>query len=433
MKNKTLFTILGILLLLAIALGAYWYVFLYNQNTEVQPTETPQNGFAPLSRPSTNKPTGTTTPETNTNQSTTTQPIIRIPTLRLLSNTPVGGYGASTTASTTIIHWVDRGRGNIYEARGNSLIVTTLPNTILPRMYASVWNKNATTFIGSMLGDSSSEPTTVYAELLLRATSTKKSGTSTPVMASTETSLTPFDLKGKNLPDNMIAYASSPKKDRIFMLLNEAGHGIGYISTFDGKNVTQLFTTPLTQVNIEWPEENTIAVTTKGAADQNGFLYFVNIKTGIWSKILGPLPGLSTRVSHDAKNVIVSVAGNIQNVLTSIYSVQQHKGNDAIIRTLADKCVWGNFYKDLVYCATPSQPVQATYPDDWYTGTVSSIDKIWQVNATTGEVHLVSSIVDQSDRLIDGFNLGLDSKDAFLFFMNKNDLSLWSLDLVAAH
>jgi hypothetical protein len=74
---------------------------------------------------------------------------------------------------------------------------------------------------------------------------------------------------------------------------------------------------------------------------------------------------------------------------------------------------------------------RATYPDDWYKGTVSFVDKIWQVSATTGEVHLISSIVDTSDRIIDAFNLGLDEKDRFLIFMNKNDLSLWSLDLTA--
>jgi hypothetical protein len=87
----------------------------------------------------------------------------------------------------------------------------------------------------------------------------------------------------------------------------------------------------------------------------------------------------------------------------------------------------------MVYCAVPSQPIKAIYPDDWYKGTISFIDKIWQSNATTGEIKLISSIVDTSDRVIDAFNLGLDPKDDFLIFMNKNDLSLWSLDLVSGN
>jgi hypothetical protein len=58
---------------------------------------------------------------------------------------------------------------------------------------------------------------------------------------------------------------------------------------------------------------------------------------------------------------------------------------------------------------------------------------MWQINAGTGEVHLVSSIIDQADRIIDAYNLGLDPKDDYLLFMNKNDLSLWSLDLIASN
>src|SRR5262249_7678642 len=112
-------------------------------------------------------------------------------------------------------------------------------------------------------------------------------------------------------------------------------------------------------------------------------------------------------------------------------NVATGKGTDAIIRTLADKCVWGNFYKEIVYCAVPSEQIQAVYPDDWYTGDLSTVDKIWQVSAATGEVKLLSAIVDTADRVIDAFNLGLDDNDNFLLFMNKNDLSLWSLDLVA--
>jgi hypothetical protein len=87
----------------------------------------------------------------------------------------------------------------------------------------------------------------------------------------------------------------------------------------------------------------------------------------------------------------------------------------------------------VVYCAAPSQPVDAVYPDDWYAGKISTLDKIWQINGATGEIKLISSFNDAPNRAIDAFNLGLDQKDNFLFFMNKNDLSLWSLDLVSSN
>ena len=422
--------IIGIIMILIIAIFACWYFFMRSPHLTTDNSNPPQGtGFHPFGNPPTAG--NGTKPANNTGSSTlSNNPVAKIPTLRLLSNTPVGGYAASTTASTTIIRWIDRGRGNIYQAAGNNLDIVTISNTLLPRMYQSLWNKNATAFIGSVIEDGSSVASTLYAEL--RPQPAAQTATSGPSASGTSTAA-PFVLKGKNLPQNVLAYALSPKKDRLFMLVGESGKGIGYVSALDGSSMTQIFDTPLTQVNADWPEDNTIAITTKGTANEMGYLYFVNPKSGVWKKIAGPLLGLSAKVSHDAKHVIVSSATTDQNLSTDIYSIGSGASVDAVIRTLADKCAWGNFYKEMVYCAVPSQPATATYPDDWYKGLISFTDKIWQVNASTGEVHLISSIVDQSDRVIDAFNLGLDEKDNYLVFMNKNDLSLWSLDLVSSN
>jgi hypothetical protein len=294
--------------------------------------------------------------------------------------------------------------------------------------------------IGSLLSTNTDVPTVVYAKLNQQATTTKittttsntaSSTASTTVTTSATTNITPYNLKGKNLPANMLAYAVSPKGDKVFMLIKENGQSAGYLANFDGTSVSKIFVNPLTQVNVEWPEETTIAITTKGSASHAGFLYFVNTKTGLWKKILGPIYGLSTKVSRDAKYILASGTGKDQTVTTSIYSIGTTTPTDATLRTLADKCVWGNFYREIVYCATPAQQVNATYPDDWYRGNVTSSDKIWQLNVKTGDIRLVSSIFDKSDRLINAFNLGLDTRDDFLFFMNKDDLSFWSLDLNA--
>lgn len=433
--KKTLVTFSIIFICLVAAGFAYWYFFFHGPGNPTVTVSTPAarpaaSGFVPLNTSTAPQNNGdsnasgtSTVGELVQNQPTT----VKIATLRMLSGTPVGGYAASTTASSTDVRWIDRGRGNVYELPLDTETVTTLSNTIVPRMYESIWNRNLNAFIGSILPDGSNQPVTIYAQLRLQASST---ASTTPSEGDILVK-TPYELKGTNLPDNVIAYAASPKTDKLFFMTNENGTGVGYISNFDGSKMAKIFDTPLTQVNVEWPEANTIAITTKGSASQGGFLYFVNAKTGVWKKILGPIAGLSTRVSHDARYVLASSASRDQNVDTGIYSVASSSFANAIVRTLADKCAWGNFYTKIVYCAAPSQPVAGTYPDDWYMGNLSTIDKIWQINAATGEIHLVTSIVDQSDRVIDAFNLGLDPKDDYLFFMNKNDLSLWSYDLVA--
>ncbi len=416
-------------LLLLIAGGVYWYMFFYGPgNGTLQTNQNPNNGssggFVPIGGKMVDQQ-NTTTPDTNqtteatssSNQSTISNE--KAPSLRQLSQEPVGGYGASTTASTTIIRWIERGRGNVLETKGDSTEIATLSNTVIPRMYESVWSKDLGALIGTIIPANSDTPNVVYAKLNKQASSTQ----------ATTTNITPYNLRGKNLPENMIAYAVSPKRDRIFMLIKENGQGVGYISKFDGTSVTKIFTQPLTQVVSEWPEENTISITTKAGAYVSGYLYFVNPKTGLFKKILGPINGLATKTSKDAKYVLTSSTGKEQNILTNIYKVGSSTPIETTLRTLAEKCTWGNFYKELLYCATPSLPTNAVYPDDWYKGIVTSNDKIWQYNIKSADVRLIANLLN-SNSLINAFNLSTDSKDDYLFFMNKDDLSLWSLDLV---
>jgi hypothetical protein len=411
-SHTTLVISLVVIVFLAIAAFLYFF-FFHTSSSSFQVPSDSTTGFSPFGR------AGSSSQQNNsssTNQYQGSPSEVKIPALRLLSDTPIGGYGATTTASTSIVHWVDRGRGNILEARGDSLDISTLSNTLLPKVYESLWNRDASGFIGSVLGDDNDSFSTVFGTLIPQ----------------TASATTPFALRGRALPDGIVAYSASPKKDKVFFFIVKNGQGMGYVAPLSGGSAVQIFTTPITQINVEWPEENTIAITTKGSASEDGFMYFVNPKTGIWKKIVGPLPGLSARVSHDAQYALLSASGDSNNVTTYIYSIASSSAVSAIVNTLADKCAWGNFYKDMVYCAVPFQPVAGTYPDDWYKGTLSTVDKIWQINAITGEVHLVSSVFDQAKRSIDAFNLGLDNKDDFLYFMNKNDLSFWSLDLVAS-
>ncbi len=431
MKSKeTILIVASVLILVAMALGAYWYFLMGPVQTSSPATSASNStsgGFQPLNRGG-NGQTASGSSTANASSTTASASVMTtsapLATLRLLSSAPVGGYGASTTAKTTVVRWVDRGRGNVYEASYDSSAITTISNTVVPRIYESVWNKNLTAFIGSIFQDGDTSWMAVYSQL-------NKQGTSTATNSSDPAQLAPFSLKGKKLPSNMIGYAASPRKDKLFILTNESGSGAGYVSNLDGTSMIRIFTTPLTELNIDWPSDNIIAITTKGSAHYSGFLYFVNPKTGTWSQILGPISGLSASVSHDGKYVLWSGTGGNGDLTTGVYTISKKTTSDAGILTLAEKCAWGNVYTAIVYCAVPSSLASAsgTYPDDWYKGTISSTDKIWKTDVSTGDVELVSNLIGQADRAIDGFDLGLDPKDAILFFMNKNDLSLWSLDL----
>ena len=253
--------IIFVMIILGIAGGVYWYLFFYGPgNGEVinNPTNNgTTGGFIPLNAPNGQRNTGgnsnadTGTTNNTTTNATSTVEQAPVPALRLLSESPIGGFGASTTASTTIIRWIDRGRGNIMEARSDTPDSVTLSNTILPRVYDSIWDKNLTSLVGSILPANTDTQTTVYARL------NKQTATST---ATSSENVTPFFLRGKNLPENMLGYAVSPKGDKIIMIIKENNQSVGYTANFDGTSVTKIFTNPITQLVVEWPEESTICL-----------------------------------------------------------------------------------------------------------------------------------------------------------------------------
>jgi hypothetical protein len=420
--SKTLFTFI-ILVVLAGLGGAYYWFFVRMPNLTVQTDTslTTNNTFSPFSSGG-GMVNGGTGNSNNGGQSqnggTSTDNQIdpsssQVPSLRHLSTTPIGGMAASTTASSTIVRWIDRGVGHIFQAYSDNLAITELSNTTIPRVYESYWSGKANALIFSTVPDDSDTITTFYAEIKASASASNT---------------TPYELKGSTVPSNTTAVALSPKGDSVFTLTNENAAGVGYTSLLNGQKRTQIFTSPLTQFNIDWPEINTLALTTKGTSFGTGFLYFVNPKNGVFNKILGNIRGLSTLTSHDAKKVLYSSSAN-NTITTAIFDVKTHTSQSLAFNTLPDKCVWGTINKDILFCAVPSEIPAGAYPEAWYNGTVSFSDKIWQVNAATGDVHIVADLLGISRTIIDAENLKLDPKENYIYFMNKRDLTLWSFSL----
>jgi hypothetical protein len=423
MKRST-FIIIILIFIALIGVGMYVFIYSNSLSTNTDTETTPIDGFSPFAR-NTIIPNTNTISTTTTTATTSTNTEIELPKLRKLSDTPVGGMSASTTrvkstnlinkyTDTTIVRFIDRGTGHIYEANDTDQTINKISNTTLPKIYESYWNKNSNNFILRYLKENSDTITNFYAEIRPTTTGTSSSGT-------------PFEIKGRYLSPDINQIAVSPTGDKIFTWNIENGNGIGYISSFDEKNKTKIVDTPITQVNISWPETSTVTITTKGSSSASGYSYSINTKTGKMNKILGGIRGLSTKMSSDGKNILYSAGGS--KITTNLLSIKDEKVNEVIFRTLADKCIWSTLRKTEVYCAVPTEIPLGQYPDDWYKGKVSFVDQIWFLDTVTGEVHLLANLLSLSNELIDATDLMLDQKENFLYFVNKRDLSLWSLDL----
>jgi hypothetical protein len=433
MSKKIFALIILIIIAIVAAIGYFFFFMTPAAGTSTAGNTDSSSPFTTFDRggvsTSTKPAQGTTGSSVTTGTGAATAP--KLPILRQLYATPVGGIGASSTASTSLVRFIDRGTGHVYEAPADSAVVSKISNTMLSRVYESYWNAAANAFVLRYLKADSDAVTTFYAELqsVASVSTSTKSSTSTPTAPAT-IATTQYELHGKYLSTNITNIAVSPKHDKIFEFTTESGQGTGYISTFNESSKLEVFDTPLTQVNTEWPEDNTLAITTKGSATTPGFLYFFNIKKALMSEVIGGIHGLSTLVSHDASKVLYAETDG-DTIHDTILTVKDGTRQDFVFHTLPEKCVWSMLHKEDLYCAVPfSIPTNdAEYPDAWYQGKVSFADNIWQINTNTGEVHQIADIIIGSKKSIDAVNLTLDPKENFLYFTNKRDLSLWSLDL----
>lgn len=400
----------------------YWYAVLMNPGVEKpnpQVSTNPISGFSPLSNSNNNQ--GGTGQQTNlatsTQQASSTEEVsigYREPKLRQLSVTPIAGMAiSSSTIDTTTVRYIDRGTGYVYEADNTSDTVIKLSNTTIPHIYEAYGNKWAKAFLIRYIKDQTDNISNFYAEI-------RPTGTST--------SQTPFELKGKFLSTDIRQVAVSPAGDKVFTWNVENGSGVGYVSSFDENTKVRVVTSPITQVTLDWPEINTAVLSTKASGVSSGYIYIVDLKTGVMKSVLGGLRGLTGKVSRDLSKVVYSTKTNA-NFSTSILNLKDGVTKAVIFKTLAEKCVWSNVRKNEAYCAVPTEIPTALYPDDWYKGSVSFIDQIWHINADSGEVHLMGDLLRESDELIDATNLVLDPNDDHLYFTNKRDLTLWVLDL----
>ena len=415
MASKIIKIIVVILLLLGIGGGVYyWYYFVQNPKLDENGEILDPFTFLPFNRAPAVRTPVVQIPNTPTEEqpSRPNEPL-KLPKLRQLSATPIAGMSASTTASSSLVRFMDRGTGHIYEADDISNDIKKLSNTTLPKIYESYWNKNLTALVLRYLRDESDVVSNFYAELRPAATSTTS---------------TAYEVKGKYLSPDIGQVTVSPQGDKIFTWNIENGRGMGYTSTFDERNKVRVADTPLTQVVAEWPEANTVTLATKASASAAGYFYSLDIRNGSLKKIVGGFRGLAGKLNKDASRALFS-SGGTNTIKTSYTIIKDGVAQETLFKTLADKCVWSTLRKNEVYCAVPTEIANGVYPDDWYKGTISFIDQIWHLDTTTGEVHLLANLLDLSNKLVDATELTLDPKENFLYFINKRDLTLWSLDL----
>ena len=321
--------------------------------------------------------------------------------------------GAAYYGTTTALY-MERATGHIYKINLDGTNRIRLSNATVPKSFEAAWSYKSDKMAVRYFEDPSAgniklAVKTFLASIghLLKATSTSEA-----------------ELKGLALPIIVSEIAVSPAEDKIFYL-NSLENDLteGVVADFNNKNQKKIFELPFGEFNVSWPTKDNIVLLTKPSAKADGFLYFLNPKTGGLTRILGGIKGLMAIVSPDGEKIVFSGLGR-DGTESKIYNVKSKIASDLGLATLADKCTWGKKNKNIVYCSVPERISGSNQPDGWYQGVVSFDDGVWSKNVSTGESKNILSRFGA-----DIMGIFISDDENYLIFTDKNNGTLWSLKL----
>jgi len=369
------------------------YVVFSDERLKAIPVVTP-NGT-----PTTNS--STTPSGTNTTQNTTGTTGIQ----KTTKPTP------PPTEFAPALRYVDRATGNIYETFADTIQEKQFSETVIPKIYEAFFgNKGEAVVMRYLNGDARTIETflgSLPAELLGGDTTGNN------------------EIKGVSLPDDIEDMSISPDTGSAFYLFDVGNDTVGTTINLTTNKKVQVFDSPFNEWLSFWPNSKTITLTTKPASGIPGYMYALSLSNKSFSKVFGGINGLTTLASPDGKMVLYADDG----LTLSVYH-EDTKTSDLLgVKTLPDKCVWGQA-SDVIYCAVPKSIGGGEYPDSWYQGEVSFSDQVWKIDVKTGNTTMITDpLTISGGEDIDGIKLTLDDGDNYLFFVNKKDSYLWELEL----
>lgn len=307
---------------------------------------------------------------------------------------------AVTAVTDTEVRFIDRASGNIYRFRAHERSLVRISNKTLPGVQEASW-----------LPDGS----TAYARFLQNAGGGEY----------VATYVLPATGEGGFFLEQGLVAAKVTGSSTLFTLLSGTTGSVGSVSRSDGSNARTLFTTPLSSLDVH-PTRGNYFAHTKASAFLDGYAFQISAANGAFTRILGPLRGLSVLPSPDGSRVLYSYLER-GGLRLAVYDVSARAATALPVATLTEKCVWAPD-SSAVYCGIPMSLPQAL-PDYWYQGAITFSDRLWRIDM---QERLATLIIDPravADVSVDAVALATDPAQDVLTFTDKHTGVLWMYDL----
>lgn len=386
MKKNILITI-GIFIIL-IVLGVWAYLFTYGKpaNTNEIFAQFGLGGgeVAPVVNPELTKVDVAQTTNVGTRQK-----------LKQLTTRPVAG----ATFTTSGIRYVEQGTGHIYDIDLQSGREKLVSGTTITQTAEAIFSKDAP---------------------YIAITSFTPSGKKTIVGTIHQEQNGDGSIEGVALPLGATEVQFGNATGTINYLLKNASGSSGYSYTIAKKTSALLFTISLRDVQVLWGEP--LYVYTTPTTLQEGNLYRV-VKNNLVYTAGGGIGLVGFR--YDDGVVTTSLTSE-----NEAYIALSHGGKKTLqsIPFIPEKCVRNPAKIHSVYCSTPFSINNEKFPDDWYKGAISYSDLLWSIDIESGNATGLSEFLKESGREIDVSQIGTNDAGTYIWFINKNDNTLWMFD-----
>jgi len=333
------------------------------------------------------------------------------PVFRQLWTEPVAGATFATDENEqTVVRFVERATGHVYEAYPTTTKITRLTNTTLPRIQEVLWTSHDTLLMRYLREDDDTIET-FAAKVVV------------PEQATTTVDTIGM-LEGQFLPTDILHVTSA--NNTLFYLLKQGAGVRGVVSATDGSGAREVFSSTIRDWLPQWINNSTVALTTKASGDIPGHLFFLDTTSGAFESVLSNIMGLTTNASANAV-LYAELKGNIP----LLFSRNTTSGRIVAlpVSTLPEKCTKGAVGSGVIYCATPKGFGGQALPDAWYQGVIHFNDEVWEIDTQTLSKERVLNPGQLGTGTFDLVDLLVDEAGENLLFRNKIDNTLWLYQL----
>lgn len=305
----------------------------------------------------------------------------------------------TTLPGDTEIRYIDRSSGNVYSYLMHERTLARISNRTLPGVQEAKWLSD-----GSM----------AYARFLSSGTANEQIETYALHADGSEG----FFLE-RDLSEVAISGTST-----LFTMLPSSNGSIGSVAHTDATSPRTLFTTPLSSLVVHLSDGPYMAAT-RASSGLDGYALVLDA-AGSWSRMFGPLRGLSILPSPDGRKVLYSYLDG-RTLRLSVFDRATSDSVSLPIVTFSEKCSWTSDSTAL-YCGVPKS-LSGNLPDDWYQGALITVDRLWRVDLSDRVATLIIDPSETGGALIDVTAPIVDANADVFVFRNKTDGSLWAYDL----